>query len=64
MNEPKLTEFDVNQLNSRLHTVTDNENFHIIEPEIANLFTKKSNGSECQNEQTISTSFQLKLLNY
>ena len=39
VNEPKLTEFDVNQLNSRLHTDTDNENFHIFEPGTANRCT-------------------------
>ena len=40
MNEPKLTEFDVNQLNSRLHTDTDHENFHFFEPETANRLTE------------------------
>ena len=32
VNEPMPTEFDVNQLNSRLYTDTDNKNFHILKP--------------------------------
>ena len=37
MNDPKLTEFDVNQLNSRLHTDIDEENFRISEPSTVKL---------------------------